>query len=104
DDLLDAVAAAGPGSTVDLVAQFAFPLPFTVICELLGVAEPARAPLGRAFTGLLGPTSTDAEYARAKSASDAVVSMLTDLVVSKQHEPADDRVSALTAGRGEPRS
>src|SRR5579871_2476702 len=31
DDLLDAVAAAGPEATVDLVSSFAFPLPFTVI-------------------------------------------------------------------------
>jgi cytochrome P450 len=39
DDLLDRVAQAGPDASVDLVGAFAFPLPFTVICELLGVAE-----------------------------------------------------------------
>jgi cytochrome P450 len=37
DDLLDDVAARGPDGPVDLVAALAFPLPFTVICELLGV-------------------------------------------------------------------
>jgi cytochrome P450 len=31
------------GDTVDLVAGFAFPLPFTVISELLGIPEPDRA-------------------------------------------------------------
>src|SRR6188508_1640142 len=36
DELLDQIAAAGPGATVDLIAAYAFPLPFTVICELLG--------------------------------------------------------------------
>ena len=41
----------------------------------------------------------DAEYARAKAASDAVVRMLTDLVETKQREPADDLVSALIAAR-----
>ena len=42
DELLDGVAAHGPERRVDLVASFAFPLPFTVICELLGVPEPDR--------------------------------------------------------------
>ena len=58
---------------VDLVSAFAFPLPFTVICELLGVPEPDRADLGQGLTALLVPTSTPDEYAQAKEASDAVV-------------------------------
>src|SRR5439155_24699436 len=49
DDLLDEIAAAGPDATIDLIGAFAFPLPFTVICELLGVAEPDRGDLGRAL-------------------------------------------------------
>ena len=76
DDLLDELAALGPEARADLVAAFAFPLPFTVICELLGVPEPDRAALGRGLTALLVPTSTPAQYARAKEASDAVVAML----------------------------
>ena len=47
DDLLDDIAAHAPDDTVDLVATYAFPLPFTVICELLGVPGPERGPLGR---------------------------------------------------------
>src|SRR6478736_1910910 len=34
DDLLDAIEACGAHAVVDLVATLAFPLPFTVICEL----------------------------------------------------------------------
>ena len=99
DDLLDDVAAIGPDATVDLVGAFAFPLPFTVICELLGVPEPDRAPLGRGLTALLVPTRTPAEYARAKEASDAVVAMLNALVDSKQDAPGDDLVSGLISAR-----
>src|SRR5262249_47492962 len=58
DDLLDQIAAQGPESRVDLVAAYAFPLPFTVICELLGVPEPERDALGRGLAGMLVPTST----------------------------------------------
>jgi cytochrome P450 len=99
DALLDGLASGGPDQRVDLVETFAFPLPFTVICELLGVPQPDRAALGRELIALLGPTSTPAEYARAKAASDEVVRMLGTLVDGKQHHPADDLVSALIAAR-----
>jgi cytochrome P450 len=99
DDLLDEIAGLGPDSRVDLVASFAFPLPFTVICELLGVAQTERSRLGREFTRLLVPTSTEAEYAEAKKASDAVVALLADLVRAKEAAPGDDLVSALVNAR-----
>ncbi|MGH3358322.1 MAG: cytochrome P450 [Nocardioidaceae bacterium] len=40
DDRLDAVEKAGPGA--DLAELFAFPIPFLVICELLGLGEEGR--------------------------------------------------------------
>jgi cytochrome P450 len=99
DDLLDELAVHGPDSRVDLVAAFAFPLPFTVICELLGVPEPERASLGQGLTALLVPTLSPAQYARAKEASDAVVAMLGALVQAKQDMPGDDLVSGLISAR-----
>jgi cytochrome P450 len=99
DDLLDAIAAAGPQARVDLVAGFAFPMPFTVICELLGVPQPDRAALGKGLIELLVPYSTPAEYANAKAASDAVVGMLEALVEAKQADPGDDLVSGLISAR-----
>jgi cytochrome P450 len=99
DDLLDDVAAQGPHRQVDLVRAFAFPLPFTVICELLGVPVSDRAPLGQGFTKLLVPTSNPAEYAAAKEASDVVVGMLGALVEAKQRDPGDDLVSGLISAR-----
>jgi cytochrome P450 len=99
DDLLDEIAAGGPDGPVDLVSAFAFPLPFTVICELLGVPDADRAPLGRGLTAMLVPTTTPDEYARAKEASDSVVAMLAALVEAKQAAPGDDLVSGLIAAR-----
>lgn len=40
DDRLDALEKAGPGA--DLAELFAFPIPFLVICELLGLGEEGR--------------------------------------------------------------
>jgi cytochrome P450 len=99
DGLLDSIAAAGPAATVDLVATLAFPLPFGVICELLGVDEQDREPFGRHLAGLAAPTTTDAEYARAKESSDVVVAMLHALVDAKRREPDDALVSALIRAR-----
>jgi cytochrome P450 len=99
DDLLDEVAQRGSDAPVDLVAAFAFPLPFTVICELLGMPEADRATLGQALIALLSPTPTVEAWNHAKQASDTVVAMLTALVGEKQARPADDLVSALIDAR-----
>lgn len=99
DDLLDEIAKQGPASRIDLVAAFAFPLPFTVICELLGVPQSDRSRLGRAFTKLLVPTSSPAEYAVAKEASDVVVGMLEALVAAKKGDACDDLISGLISAR-----
>jgi cytochrome P450 len=99
DDLLDDIAVRGADNRIDLVGSFAFPLPFTVICELLGVPERDRAALGEGFSKLLVPTSTPAEYAAAKDASDTVVAMLGALVEAKQSDPGDDLVSGLINAR-----
>ena len=61
--------------------------------------EPDGAALGRGLTGLLVPTSTPAQYAKAKLASDAVVALLERLVEVKGSQPGDDLVSALIAAR-----
>ncbi|MFN2582347.1 MAG: cytochrome P450 [Candidatus Dormibacteria bacterium] len=99
DSLLDALAQSGRDATVNLVAGFAFPLPFTVICELLGVDEAQRARLGRGLTGMLVPTPTPEAYAAAKACSDDVVAALHELVDSKQAAPGDDLVSGLIRAR-----
>jgi cytochrome P450 len=98
DSLLDQIAAAGPDAVVDLVASFAFPLPFTVICELLGVPVDERVLLGHELGQLLASVD-DVGYDEAKRASDAVVDMLRSLVERKRREPADDLVSALIEAR-----
>jgi cytochrome P450 len=99
DHLLDELQARDPDTPADLVANFAFPLPFTVICELLGVPEGERTALGRGLVAMLVPTLTPTDYGRAKQASDAVVQQLRQLVDAKHDAPDDDLVSGLIAAR-----
>src|SRR5262249_26386109 len=99
DELLDRITAQGPQHRVDLVAGYAFPLPFTVICELLGVPGPQRGALGAGLAAMLVPTSTPTQYAQAKTASDAVVGMLGELVRTKQEQPDDDLLTGLINAR-----
>ena len=74
DDLLDELHRRGD-TVVDLVAGFAFPLPFTVISELLGVPEPDRAELGAWFTTLLAPASAPEPPPSAVAASANIVAL-----------------------------
>jgi cytochrome P450 len=99
DDLLDSIESRGSGSPIDLVESFAFPLPFTVICELLGVPGDGRDEFGWALRRLLTATHTEEEHAVAKTASDYVVQRLIDLVEAKRRRPDDALVSALIRAR-----
>ena len=91
--LLDDLEARG--EAVDLVQGFAFPLPFTVISELLGVPEPDRDQLGTWFTTLLAPSSAPEPPAEAVTASANIVRYLTELLARKRAAPGEDLVTNL---------
>ncbi len=89
DRLLDDLQARGD-TAVDLVKGFAFPLPFTVISELLGIPEPDQDHLGNWFTTLLAPSSAPQPPAQAVAASANVVEYLTGLLARKRAAPGED--------------
>lgn len=86
-ELLDALPMHHPA---DLVEHFAFPLPLTVICELLGVPDTERSSL-REWTAAL----MDDLPARVLPASRAMTRYFTGLVAAKRAEPGEDLLSAL---------
>ena len=96
DSLLDQLGSAGPGATVDLIEGYAYPLPFGVIGELLGIPPADRPQLHAWFQVLLTGWSGDPPAA-AVDASDGIVAYLRELVDSKRRSPADDLVSVLVA-------
>src|SRR5579862_7161918 len=96
DNLLDELDSAGPGATVDLIEGFAYPLPFGVIGELLGIPAADRPRLHAWFQVLLTGWAGDPP-AEAVEASDGIVTYLGELVDDKRRSPADDLVSVLVA-------
>jgi cytochrome P450 len=88
DDLLAAMARAGH---VDLLADFAFPLPITVICELLGIPAVDRERFQRWSNHLVLSSSSGYVEGIASQLAD----YLAALVAAKRAEPTDDLLSEL---------
>jgi cytochrome P450 len=81
---------------VDLLASFAFPLPVTVICELLGVPAEARDDFREWSTTVVSNVAPpDLMYAHAT----AMVGFFRAQLAAKRREPTDDLLSALIATR-----
>jgi cytochrome P450 len=83
---------------LDLLASFAFPLPITVICELLGVPAGDRDDF-RAWSATIVANSAAPEVFHAHAT--AMVRYFTALLAAKRRESGDDLLSALIAARDE---
>ncbi|OEU85311.1 cytochrome [Streptomyces abyssalis] len=90
DELLDAMLE-NHERRADLIASFAFPLPMTVICELLGVPELDRHTFRGWSNAVVAPTSAE-EEARAYEEMPAY---LARLIGTKRESPGDDLLSAM---------
>ena len=101
--LIDQAAAAG---SMDLVADFARPLPFTVITEVLGVPPGDREGLAAALATLNRgfARQRDADRTAVQAANDAarqMMSYFTRLLEQRAAAPADDLMTALAAQHAE---
>ncbi|WP_434597742.1 cytochrome P450 [Streptomyces sp. A5-4] len=93
DALLDAMEAqTGP---VDLVPALAFPLPVTVICELLGVPFEDREKFAAWSSVFLATTSRTKE--EMLGAQLGLRTYLGELVAAKREQPGEDLLSALVS-------
>jgi cytochrome P450 len=97
DGLIDGFAGAGE---IDLIADYAEPLPVAVIAELLGIPERDR-PLLRPWSAdiclmyELDPPESSAR--RAVAASVEFAAFLRDLLAERRARPGDDLLSGLAA-------
>ncbi|GGF30311.1 cytochrome P450 [Williamsia phyllosphaerae] len=98
DEACDRLADAG---RVDVVADLAFPLPFIVISELLGLPMIDGARL-RELTGTLvrglEPLPDPSLAAEIRTANAELTSMVSDMIAHRRTRPADDLITALLRG------
>ncbi|HEY8545703.1 MAG TPA: cytochrome P450, partial [Acidimicrobiales bacterium] len=99
DGFLDDVAERGAGGEpVDLMTHLAFPLPFQVISEMLGMPEGDRDQLRRwshTLTLLLEPLIDPDRLRAAIEASDRMNEHVKDVIAWKREHPADDLLTGL---------
>ncbi|MFF5859621.1 cytochrome P450 [Streptomyces sp. NPDC012751] len=91
-ELLDGVD--GYSGPVDLMREVAFPLPITVLAELLGLPETDR-PQVRSWTSALMGHDQEASA----GAGAALTAYFQDVLAAKCHAPAADLVSTLVQAR-----
>ncbi len=103
DELLDAMADRGAdGSTVEFMHDFAYLLPVTVICELIGIPEQDREgfrPIARDLAGVF--ELNDMETLPAiNAAAVELLAYFTGLAAVRRADPRDDLISDLLAVSG----
>jgi cytochrome P450 len=104
DEMIDAAIARG--GTIDLIDQLAYPLPVTIICELLGVpvSDHARfAEWSRSLSRAVDPSpirSAELE-AEIEVAGTAFAEYFTALVQERRKSLGDDLLSALISVEAE---
>jgi len=95
DDVLDEV---GPRGRMDVIADLAFPLPFAVISEMLGMPAADRNQLrdwSHAAVKSLDPIISPEETRAAVLAADQMLGYCAEVIEWKRANLADDLLSAL---------
>jgi cytochrome P450 len=101
DDALATMAVTGEA---DVIGDLAFPLPFTVISEMLGMPDGNREEVrgwSHTLTKTLDPILTPEEVQAALVAADNMQAHVQDVLAWKREHPADDLLTALLAAEDE---
>lgn len=100
DDLLDAMAERGAdGSVLEFMHDFAYLLPVTVICELIGIPEADREsfrPIARDLAGVF-ELHDPATLPAINAAAVELLAYFTGLAVERRANPRDDLITDLLA-------
>src|SRR5579859_1562413 len=100
DDLLDGIADRGAdGSVVEFMQDFAYLLPVTVICELIGIPESDREgfrPVARNLAAVFELDDVET-LPSIDAAATELLGYFTELAARRRAEPRDDLLSDLLA-------
>ena len=93
-----ALADLAPRGAMDVIADFAYPLPVAIFNDMLGLPD-EDAPRVRAWiqavARMLDPVLDEDEYARCQALMDEMYEYLDGQVEAKRRAPADDVLTAL---------
>jgi cytochrome P450 len=92
DELIDRAAARGH---MELIDEYAFPLPITVIAELLGVPTDQQEDFRRWSDAFVRPVLTEAEAVASARELRAFAGYMQQLVAERRRAPREDLISRL---------
>ena len=101
DELLDAVAGK---SRIDLISDFAFPLPVIVIAEMLGVPAEDRARFREWSDDIalsVNPLLNSGQIERVQQATEELFDYFEGIIEQRRQAPQNDMISALLAAEEE---
>ena len=101
DELLDEVAGK---SRIDLISDFAFPLPVIVIAEMLGVPAEDRARFREWSDDIalsVNPLLNSGQIERVQQATEELFDYFEGIIEQRRQAPQNDMISALLAAEEE---
>ena len=101
DELLDAVAGK---NRIDLISDFAFPLPVIVIAEMLGVPAQDRARFREWSDDIalsVNPLLNGEQIERVRQATEELFDYFEGIIEQRRQAPRNDMISALLAAEEE---
>ncbi|RMG91567.1 MAG: cytochrome P450, partial [Chloroflexi bacterium] len=96
--LLDKVANQ---QQMELIADFALPLPFIVITDMLGIPTEDREQVSVWSQAIISPGSRGLTYGERKRRVKAFVQYLQQLFADRRQQPQDDLITALVEAESE---
>lgn len=92
DELLDNVQAKG---AMDLIDEYAFPLPIVVIAEMLGIPAADRDRFRAWSDAFVTPSLTEAEWRQAERLLNEFTDYLGEIFAARRKAPRNDLITAL---------